>query len=602
MKKARFDADGHYTKQEINDVVKLQEKGKLDKKNIRKMRKFILKDVRLANALESEKKWHQDLTNLLVENLKQAWRKDLIEHFKKFWVLKSNGEVKTDWQSQMKLVQIMLKYRYNKYHGEIDGKMWPWTFKALLNYQTENYKYRNLTLSAVNTFLSSKWKSTLPGKDSGFWKPDGIADGRTILSFFEDIVDNKEEKWDDMKWKEWVDPRALKEVWWKGNNKEEKWDDMKWKEWVDPRVLKEVWWKGNNKEEKWDDMKWKEWVDPRALKEVWKDNKDNSDISVPPFNPLPWLYPDVVQVPDTKEMINKQEKFKKQKELLWAIIWAFGNLYPNASEWTTIADLWAEFNKTNADNIVDQSKKIVKLMSSILDKNNEKFSSGFDKNITNMISKVTATEPKTMPSVNEWEKLLKSNIVSKNTLELNTSKESKEQREELENKKEHIKAFIKIVEKYVSENKNIFKQWDLGKNYLNKMLEEATSENIGTIYDNILSEIENYFEQNGRYINIDFIRKREEVLDKKWWKKFDWEKFNNKLESYVKVLAKNVKVLKEDNSVNISDDSNNTNADDTIDVSDLNTSSIDKNSTEYNEAVKELENLIKDEEASQWKE
>ena len=199
-----FNADGHDTKKEINELKDLIKTWKLKKENLPKIKDYINKDKRIANELYLSNPADKALIQLLVKDLKNE-KPEIFVDLKKHKLVDENGNLPNVWSGPkgVKFLQIMLN-NLSWANLKVDGAYGPNTFWALVQYQKWSNIYKTTTLSDVQDFTNSKnlWV-TFRWNMSKVWAPDGIADGRTTFSMFKSIIGNEKIKnsseWQDKK-------------------------------------------------------------------------------------------------------------------------------------------------------------------------------------------------------------------------------------------------------------------------------------------------------------------------------------------------------------------------------------------------------------------
>ncbi len=166
-------SDRHYTQKEIDKVREYFENSEVTKQDINRLKSMIYKDMKLASELELQKDFDKKELVKLVSRIKNKDKKSFNLLVKKRIITKE-GKLTEPWSGWkwMHIIQVALNLEWYKWQNgnklKVDGKYWPDTAFALLNYQKKEEKYHNTTLH---------WKP---------WEPDGITDGRTIISLLKE--------------------------------------------------------------------------------------------------------------------------------------------------------------------------------------------------------------------------------------------------------------------------------------------------------------------------------------------------------------------------------------------------------------------------------
>ena len=191
-----FKADGHDTKKEIQNLVKLIQTGKLKKEDLEnstKLKSYINKDKRIANEIYLSDKADKALMQTMVDEFVQS-HQEIIKDLKKYKLLDANNKLKQPWSGPrgVKFLQVMLNHLSNA-NLKVDGAFWPNTFWALVQYQKQSDIYKATTLQDTQSFANSKnlgvtfrWNMNKAGV------PDGIADGRTLYSMLKILHKKKQ--------------------------------------------------------------------------------------------------------------------------------------------------------------------------------------------------------------------------------------------------------------------------------------------------------------------------------------------------------------------------------------------------------------------------
>ncbi len=166
-------SDGHYRKDEIQKVREYFENNDVTKSDISKLRWMIYKDMKVASELELQKDFDKKEIKKLVMRIKNKDQASFNLLVKKRIITKE-GKLREPWSGYkwMHIIQVALNLEwYTGKNGKkliVDGKYGANTFWALINYQKKDDKYHN-------TILNGRW-----------WEPDGITDGRTIISLIKE--------------------------------------------------------------------------------------------------------------------------------------------------------------------------------------------------------------------------------------------------------------------------------------------------------------------------------------------------------------------------------------------------------------------------------
>ena len=200
MAKEIFNPDWHYTKKEVNAFVEKVEAKQITQKELSQLKEFISKDIRLANEIYLSRDFEKKVIQDFIKQLKWK-RKDLFNQLIDYKLVSVDWKLLEPWSGSkgVKFIQLILEALWFKWLNwkslTVDWAFWPNTAWALLQYQLNSRVYKNTSLNDVITYMAGQWynfdvKDLWDNLDVK-WKPDAIANGRTLYAMMQDLLNEK---------------------------------------------------------------------------------------------------------------------------------------------------------------------------------------------------------------------------------------------------------------------------------------------------------------------------------------------------------------------------------------------------------------------------